>query len=236
MCIREISHGFHGISMFKTALNKNIIPHTWKLANIFPLPKPNKDTDKGTSYRPISLLSVIANKLEKSLLRYITANIPNTPMQHGYKTQHSTMMALHTLNSTVAKRFNQMASPARRITVVLDMSNAFDTINIHTLIRKLLQTNIPGTIIKLFANYINGRKAYTTYRNHTSEQRQLKTGVPQDGVLSPTLFNIYTSDLPPPSAPVQVMTYADDITITSTHISTSAAKKYIQPYQHKVFA
>ena len=63
-------------SMFKTALNKNIIPHTWKLANIVPIPKPNKDTDKGTSYRPISLLSVIAKTLEKSLLPYITANIP----------------------------------------------------------------------------------------------------------------------------------------------------------------
>ena len=98
-------------------------------------------------------------------------------------------------------------------TVALDMSNAFDTINIHTLIRKLLQTNIPGTIIKFIANYIKGRKAYTTYRNYTSKQRQFKTGVPQGGVL----FNIYTSDLPPPSAPVQVMAYADDITITSTH-------------------
>ena len=223
-------------SMFKTALNKNIIPHTWKLANIVPFPKPNKDTDKGTSYRPISLLSVIAKTLEKILLPYITANIPNTPMQHGYKTQHSTVTALHTLNNTVAKGFNQMAPPARTITVALDMSKAFDTINIHTLIRKLLQTNIPGTIIKFIANYIKGRKAYTTYRNHTSKQRQFKTGVPQGGVLSPTLFNIYTSDLPPPSAPVQVMAYADDITITSTHTSTSAAKKYIQPYLHTVFA
>ena len=113
----------------------------------------------------------------------------------------------HTLNNTVAKGFNQMAPPARTITVALDMSKAFDTINIHTLIRKLLQTNIPGTIIRFIANYIKGRKAYTTYRNHTSKQRQFKTGVPQGGVLSPTLFNIYTS-----------------------------AKKYIQPYLHKVFA
>ena len=32
------------------------------------------------------------------------------------------------------------------------------------------------------------------------------------------------------------MAYADDITITSTHTSTSAAKKYIQPYLLKVFA
>ena len=96
--------------MFKTALNKNI-PHTWKLANIVHIPKPNKDTDKGTSYRPISRLSVISKTLEKSLLPYITANIPNTPMQHGYKTQPSTVTALHTLNNTVVKGFNQMASP-----------------------------------------------------------------------------------------------------------------------------
>ena len=118
-----------------------------------------------------------------------------------------------------------MAPPARTITVALDMSKAFDTINIHILIRKLLQTKIADTTIKLIANYINGRKAYTTYRNHTSSQRQFKTSVPQGGVLSPTLFNIYTADIPPPRAPVQVMAYADDITITSTHTSTSAANK-----------
>ena len=94
--------------------------------------------------------------------------------------------------------------------------------NIHTLIRKLLQTNIPDTIIKFIANYIKGRRVYTTYRNHESRQRQFKTGIPQGGVLLPTLFTIYTSDLLPPSALVQVMAYADDI--TSTHTSTSAAK------------
>ena len=114
------------------------------------------------------------------------------------------------------------------------MSKAFDTINIHTLIRKLLQTNIPDTIIKLIAHYIKGCNAYTTYRNHTSSQCQFKAGIPQGGVLSPTLFNIYTADIPPPRAPVHVMAYADDITITSTYTSTSAAKKYIQPYLHKV--
>ena len=111
-------------SMFKTALNKNIIPHTWKLANIVPIPKPNKYTDNGTSYRPISLLSVIQKTPKKSLLPYITANIPNTPMQHGYNTQHSTVTALHTLNKTVAKGFNQMAPLARTITAALDISKA----------------------------------------------------------------------------------------------------------------
>ena len=72
--------------------------------------------------------------------------------------------------------------------------------------------------------------------NHTTSHRQFKTDVTQCGVLSPTLFNIYTADIPPLRAPVLVMDYADDITITLTHTSTSAVKKYIQPYLHKVFA
>ena len=91
------------------------------------------------------------------------------------------------------------------------------------------------TAVKLIAIYITGHKAYTTYRNHTSIQRQFKSSVSQGGVFSPKLFNIYTADLPPPGASVQVMTYADDIIITSTHTSTVAAKKYIQPYLHQVF-
>ena len=128
-----------------------------------------------------------------------------------------------------------MAPPARTITVAFDISKAFETINKHTLIRKLLHTNIPGTIMMFIANYIKGCKAYTTYRNHTSIQRQIKTGVLQGGVLSPTLFNIYIADLPPPRAPVQVMAYADDTTITYTHTSTSAANTYIQLYLQKGF-
>ena len=105
-----------------------------------------------------------------------------------------------TANTTVAKRFNQLDIPARTLTVTLDISKSFDTIKIHTLIRKLLLPKIPCTIIKFIANYIKERKAYTC-RNHTSSQRTFKTGVPQGGVLLPTLFNIYTSA----SITVQVM-------------------------------
>ena len=123
------------------------------------------------------------------------------------------------MNNTVAKGFNQMVPPAQTITVALDMS-------------KLLHTNIPGTIKKFIANYIKGSKAYTTYRNHTSTQRQFKAGVPQGGALSPALFNIYNADLQPPRAPIPAMSEADDITITYTHTSTRADNKHI----HKVFS
>ena len=51
---------------------------------------------------------------------------------------------------------------------------------------------------------------------------------------SSTHYVTFTLQLPSPRAPVQVLSYADDI--TTTHTSTRAAKKYIQPYPHKVFA
>ena len=54
------------VNHVKTTLHNNIPPHIWKLANIVHIPKPNKDIDKGTSYRPISFLSVFAKTLEKS--------------------------------------------------------------------------------------------------------------------------------------------------------------------------
>ena len=159
--------------------------------------------------------------------------------KHTYTTQvqNTTLYSVYysLLNNTVAKGFNQIAPPARTFTVALDMSKAFYTINIHTLIRKLLHTKIPGTIIKLIANYIKECKAHTTYINHTSSQCQFKSsGIPQGGVLSATLFNMYTADIRPFRTPVQLLAYADDIAITSTCMN--AAKKYIQPYLHKVLA
>ena len=102
--------------------------------------------------------------------------------------------------------------------------------NIHTLTDELTHTNIPHTILRYIANYIKGRMAYTTFRNHTSTKRQFKSGVPQDGVLSPILFNIYTSDIPLPPDSVQLTTYADDITMTAPHTDINMAKANIQPY------
>ena len=112
-----------------------------------------------------------------------------------YKKQHSTVTALYRLNKTVATGFKQMA-PQR-----YEQSFRHDK-HKHTN-QKLLHTNIPGTIIQFIANYIKVRKAYATYKSHTSI-RHFKIGVSHSGVLSPKLLNIYTADIPPHRAPVQV--------------------------------
>ena len=196
--------------------------------------KPNKDPNQGSSYRPISLLSPIAKTLEKVILPYITTNIPNNKHQHGFKSQHSTTTALTKIKDTIIKGFNKKHPPERTVMVALDMSKAFDTVNIHTLIDKIHQTDIPHTIIKYIANYIKGRKAYTTYQGKTSKQQQIKMGVPQGGVLSPTLFNIYMSDIPEPPTNINLDTYADDITTTTSNRNIETAQTMIQPYLEEI--
>ena len=158
--------------MLKTALNTNITPHIWKLANIVPISKP--DIDKGTSYRPISLLSVIADTGEEP------SSLHNSKHTHATRVQNTTFYNDGTthIKQHRCKEVQSNGSPVRPITVALDMSKAFGIINIHTLIRMQLQTNITGILIKFIANYIKRRKAYTTYRNHTSIQHKFKTSVP----------------------------------------------------------
>ena len=237
--IRHLKHlGPKGLDyltkILNLSLNKNIIPQIWKLAKIIPIPKPNKDPHQGSSYRPISLLSPTAKLLEKIILPYITNNIPSIYHQHGFKTKHSTTTALHQLTNHITTGFNQTKPPHRTITIALDMSQAFDTVNHYTLIEKLINTNTPNLITRFIANYIRGRKAFTQYKNKNSFKKQFKAGVPQGGVLSPTLFNIYMSDLPTPPRDIHITTYADDITIYSSDKNYTIAQQRLQPYLEDV--
>ena len=93
LSIRHLKHiGPLGLvfltSMLKTALNTNIMPHIWKLANIVPIQKPNKDIDNGTSFRPISLLSVIADIGEEP---YSLHNSKYTRSTHATREQNTTL-------------------------------------------------------------------------------------------------------------------------------------------------
>ena len=207
--------------MLKTSLNTNIILQIWKVANIVPIPHPTRQGHLIQAHIP-----PLRNCKDTGKEPYSLHDSKHTDLS---RVQNTTLYSDGTTHSKQhrSKGVQPNDSLARTITVALDMSKPFDTISIHTLIRKLLQTNSQAQ--SLSSSQTTSMDAKPTQHIEITH-RQLKTGVPQGGVLSPTLFNIYTADISPP---VQVMTYADDMTITSTHTSTSAAKKYIQPYLQK---
>ena len=94
---------------------------------------------------------------------------------------------------------------------------------------------MPNSLKKFIGNYIHGRQGYTTFNNHNSKIHIFKTGVPQGGVISPALFNLYLSDIPTPHNPIIHLTgYADDITITATHPNYRTAERTLQPYLNTI--
>ena len=171
----------------------------------------------------------IKHKLEELTLLFHDTHTDSITIQETKLTPKTNTPKVHYF--TTVRTDNLHKAGGGLITLIRDnitftITDIHSTINTH---------RFQAQSVKFIANYIKGCKTYATYRNRTSPQRQFKTGFPQGGVLSPTLFNIYTADIPPPRALAQVMAYADGITIKSTHTSTSAAKKYIQPYIH-IFA
>ena len=194
--------------IFTHSLSSGVVPPSFNLAAITPVFK-SGDRTAPSNYRHISLISAISKVLERIIRKQVSSFIDKkgclNSTQHGLRCGRSCLSALL---SVFDDSMHMLEAGGSVDIVYLDFLKAFDKVDhgivLHKLIRKLLQTNIPDTIIKFIANYIKERKAYTTYRNHTSRQRQFKTSLPQGGVLSSTLFNIYTPDLPPHSAPADI--------------------------------
>ena len=66
-------------TFFNYSLIHGVIPNIFCHANVCPLPKPNQDLKLSTSYRPISLTSVV----NKSMERILTSRIWNCIGNHS---------------------------------------------------------------------------------------------------------------------------------------------------------
>ena len=63
------------------------------------------------------------------------------------------------------------------------------------LILKLIKNNISNRRLNWVKEYVSNRKATVRMHGYRSNTDLIKNGVPQGGVLSPTLFLIYKNDI-----------------------------------------
>ena len=146
------------------SLSENIIPQMWKNSKIIPLPKPENDYKLSTSYKPISLLCLAVEVLERLFHPFfLTKYLPTTLHQHGFGPFHSTTTALSTLEFFVTDSFNQNRPPSRTVLATLDLSKAFDMVCHCTLVELIHDTPLPRGIARWLSNYLNGRQATTLF-------------------------------------------------------------------------
>ena len=209
-------------STFNGCINQSDIPPIWKVGRIIPLLKPKKPQDQGPSYRPISLLSPAAKILECLVLVHLQEAVPLADHQHGFRKGRSTTTALLDIVNHIKSGLNRTKPVERTVLVAVDLSRAFDTVDHAILINDIAALDLNITIKRFLVAYLRGRQTFVEFRGKRSKCRKMRQGVPQGGVLSPTLFNLYMSPMPTPPPKVKLTTYADDG-------SVMARDKKIQP-------
>ena len=198
-------------------------PTTWKEAHTVMIPKPGKSLTNPLSYRPISLLNAMSKIYEKLLL-HIFQNHSSThniaiPQQAGFTSQTSTTHQLARLTNHIHQGFK-----TRKLTVAafLDVERAFDRVWHEGLLYKLIALEFPHNLILSMQSFLKNRTFKIKVHNSLSPPGTIAAGVPQGSVLSPTLFNLYTNDIPQlPST--TLFLYADDTVITAQYIRPSKA-------------
>ncbi|KAF2348548.1 Reverse transcriptase domain [Trinorchestia longiramus] len=104
----------------------------------------------------------------------------------------------------------------------------------YTQIKKIYSTELHNNTKRWLANYLSGRQAYVHYSGKSSKTLNIPNRVRQGSVLSPTLFNLYKHDIPQPPENICRASYADDITITSTHGKISTCSTQVQNYMDTI--
>ena len=203
--------------IFNHSLAAGYFPKSLKIANMIFIPKGNESQYQVINYRPISLIDIhskILDKiLNKRLSKFLEQNSIHNIRQHGFRKTRGTHTALATLNETLAS-----AKAHRQCTdiVLRDVSKAFDKVWHVGLTFKIVNLALHTCFTRILINYLHDRTATITIDNHTGPAFSLRSGVPQGACLSPTLYTLYTHDLPEPLPNTEYIAFADDITqITS---------------------
>ncbi|EYC32284.1 hypothetical protein Y032_0003g1495 [Ancylostoma ceylanicum] len=107
--------------------------------------------------------------------------------------------------------------------VYFDFAKAFDKVSHELLLLKLAKIGIHEQIISWLKCFLTERTFQVCINDTLSSIRRISSGVPQGGVLSPILFNIYTCELPDIIAEegVGCIAYADDLKIYNPIVTPS---------------
>lgn len=175
------------------SFQEGVFPTAYKSAHVTPLlKKPDLDRGNPTNFRPISNLHTVSKMLERIFLSKIMSFIERSSnynlLQSAYRRGHSTETAIVRLLNDV---YCAADDGSRSLLVLLDLSAAFDCINLDTLLRRLEHTfGITGNALLWLRSYVTNRCQSVRVGGETSIVMQCESGVPQGSVFWPAVVHV----------------------------------------------
>jgi len=168
------------------------IPDEWKIAHVYPIPKPTEWHYDITKTRPIILLEttrkafvkILNKRLSKIISKYNIlkgnnfAGLPGKSTQKPIKLINMIMEDANENNKELWLLFQ-------------DLSKAYDRVDLKFLKMALERIKVPSSFTKMLINLFTNRKnsVFTEFGN--TDLYNIKIGIDQGEVISPLLWIIY---------------------------------------------
>ena len=178
-------------------------------------------------YRCISISPIISKKFELCISDNLQKYLYSSDHQLGFKQKSSCAHAIYLVRKTV-EYYVSNDSTVKICT--LDISKAFDKLNNHSLLLKLMKRRLPINFIVIFQRWFCNVFIKVRWGNYLSKLVRLFSGVRQGGILSPVFFRIYIDDVIDRISDLDmgcflrgffcgIWLYADDIVLLSATVS-----------------
>ena len=218
------------LTLFNWCLKEGRIPISWKKSVITMLLKSGQSPNDLNSYRPISMTSCLARLFERLVLMRLQTHLDKNkiiiPAQSGFRKARQTKDNILMVIQTAQEGFNQ---GDKTLSIFFDIAAAFDKVWHSGLIYKLYCMGVPYYLLRIICTFLDNRTFTVKIDGVHSRVCKIECGVPQGGVLSPTLFSIYINDLPISTIEGEtVLLFADDIVFLKRYKYKKAKKILVE--------
>ena len=167
----------------------------------------------------MTLSKIIEKVVYKRVYNYLHTTGQLYESQYGFRNNHSCEHAIGELLGNIVK--NQQLGKDT-VSIMLNLSKAFDTLQHSVIFQKLEKYGIHGPILMWFKSYLTNRTLRVRCidqngDNHVSEKHKVLYGAPQGSCMGPLIFLIFCNDLHLHLQFMESIQFADDTTMYLGH-------------------